>query len=76
MKFEAQLPEVIQVEHISRIGDIKSIWRQGVKELEAVFQEHIARMSDEFDSKAQEYEKLRMQLIANYDYLKRWYAEM
>ena len=76
MSFDAKLPEVIQVEYISRIGDLKSIWRQGIKELEATFQEHLSRMTDQFDSKAQEYERLRQQLIANHEYLKRFNAEM
>ena len=46
MNFEAQLPNVIDVDFIGRISDIKSIWRQGIKELELTFQEHIGRISD------------------------------
>ena len=59
MKFEAEWPELLQVEHISKISEIRNQWRMGIKEVEMLFNDHINKVSDEFSSKADEYERLR-----------------
>ena len=56
MKFEAEWPDLLQVEHIGKISEIKNEWRMGIKEIEMMFNDHINKMSDKFSDKANEYE--------------------
>ena len=76
MKFEAEWPELMSVEHISKISEIRNNWRMGIKEVEMMFNDHINKVSDQFSAKADEYERLRQMLIAQLEYLKRWYLDM
>ena len=61
---------------MSRISDVKSIWRSGIKQIEEIFSEHIAKINDLFDDRALEYDKIRDQLITNHEFLKRFYMDM
>ena len=76
MEFLLPLPEEIYVEKISRISDVKAIWRDGIKQIENMFSDHVQKINDIFDDKAMEYEKIREQLIINHDWLRRHYLEM
>ena len=55
---------------------MKSVWRSGIKQIEEIFAEHIAKISDMFDDRAMEYERIRDQLITNHEFLKRFYMDM
>ena len=44
-RFLVQLPEDVRVERIARVADVKTIWRQGITELEEIFADHIFKMS-------------------------------
>lgn len=70
--FTAPLPEVIHIERVGRISDIKSIWRSGIKQIEEIFADHVARINDLFDERALEFDRLRDQLLTNHEFLKRF----
>ena len=74
--FNVPLPETIEIDRMSRISEVKSIWRSGIKQLEEIFADHIARINDLFDERALEYDKVRDQLITNHEFLKRYYMHM
>lgn len=74
--FNVPLPETIEIDRMSRISEVKSIWRSGIKQLEEIFADHIARINDLFDERALEYDKIRDQLITNHEFLKRYYLHM
>jgi len=57
--FNVPLPEIIEIDRMSRISEVKSIWRSGIKQLEEIFADHIARINDLFDERALEYDKIR-----------------
>ena len=76
MDFNIPLPENVNIDRMSRISDVKSIWRSGIKQIEEIFSEHIAKINDLFDDRALEYDKIRDQLITNHEFLKRFYMDM
>lgn len=59
LDFNVPLPETINIDRMSRISDVKSIWRSGIKQIEEIFAEHIAKINDLFDDRALEYDKIR-----------------
>ena len=61
---------------MARISDVKSVWRSGIKQIEEIFAEHIAKINDMFDDRALEYDRIRDQLITNHEFLKRFYQDM
>lgn len=61
---------------MARISDVKSVWRSGIKQIEEIFAEHIAKINDMFDDRALEYDRIRDQLITNHEFLKRFYMDM
>ena len=76
LDFNIPLPETVNIDRMSRISDVKSIWRSGIKQIEEIFSEHIAKINDLFDDRALEYDKIRDQLITNHEFLKRFYMDM
>ena len=70
------LPETINIDRMGRISDVKSVWRSGIKQIEEIFAEHIAKINDMFDDRALEYDRIRDQLITNHEFLKRFYQDM
>ena len=68
--FNQPLPEIINMERMGRISDVKAIWRAGIKQIEEIFADHVARINDLFDDRALEYDKVRDQLITNHEWLK------
>ena len=70
------LPETINIDRMARISDVKSVWRSGIKQIEEIFAEHIAKINDMFDDRALEYDRIRDQLITNHEFLKRFYMDM
>lgn len=76
LDFNVPLPEKINIDRLSRISDVKSIWRSGIKQIEEIFADHIAKINDLFDERALEFDRLRDQLITNHDFLKRFYQDM
>ena len=73
MTFEVQLPEYITIDTLSRASEMRSEWRQGMKELEDCFQNVLSRMTDTFDSKIGEYDRIRGQICINHEFLMRYY---
>ena len=49
LDFNVPLPHDIHVDRMSRISDVKSIWRSGIKQIEEIFADHIAKINDLFD---------------------------
>lgn len=47
-----------------------------MKKLEEVFQDHIQKMTIEFDMKTSEYTTVRDQLVANHDFLMKFLASI
>jgi len=76
LDFNVPLPEKINIDRLSRISDVKSIWRSGIKQIEEIFADHIAKINDLFDERALEFERIRDQLMNNHDFLKRFYQDM
>jgi predicted DNA-binding protein (UPF0278 family) len=76
MTFEVELPEYITIETLSRASEIRTEWRQGMKELEDCFQNVLSRMSETFDSKIGEYDRIRGQIVINHEFLMRYYEDM
>lgn len=76
LNFNVPLPEVINIDRMSRISDVKSVWRSGIKQIEEIFAEHIAKINDMFDDRALEYDRIRDQLITNHEFLKRFHMQM
>ena len=54
------------------MSEMKSIWRSGIKQLEEIFADHIARINDLFEDRAAEFDRIRDQLLTNHDFLKRF----
>lgn len=75
-RFLVDLPEKISVTNWSKVGEIKSTWKKGIREIESIFQDHMSRICDLFEEKAMEYEGIRNQLIINHDFLNRYYLDM
>ena len=76
LNFLVPLPEDIVVERISRVSEVKSIWRSGIKQIEEIFADHIMKINEIYDDKAMEYERVREKLITNHEFLKRFYIDM
>lgn len=76
LNFNVPLPETINIDRLGRISDVKSVWRSGIKQLEEIFAEHIAKINDMFDDRALEYDRIRDQLIGNHEFLKRFHQDM
>ena len=74
--FRVQVPELVTVERINRVNELKIIWRQGIRELEEVFANHINRMEDEFDARCAELDLIRQQLLRNQKFLDQYYIDM
>jgi hypothetical protein len=72
LNFDVPLPETIKIDRISRMSEMKSIWRSGIKQIEDIFADHIARINDLFDDRAAEFDRIRDQLLTNHDFLKRF----
>ncbi len=75
IRLDVPLPEDISLDNLPRINDMKQIWRAGIKQLEDVFAEHIAKMNDAFEKKALEFDRVREQLIRNHNFIKKFYAD-
>jgi hypothetical protein len=75
-KFLAPLPEKIDITNWSKVGEIKTTWKKGIREIESIFQDHMSKICDMFEMKAMEYEGIRNQLIINHDFLNRYYLDM
>ena len=75
-RFLVDLPEIINVTSWSKVGEIKTTWKKGIREIESVFQDHMSRICDMFEEKGMEYERIRNQLIINHDFLNRYYLDM
>ena len=75
-RFLVQLPEDVRVERIARVVDVKTIWRQDIRELETIFADHISKMSEQFEDYAMEYETVRGQISTNHAFLQRYYLDM
>ena len=71
-----KMPHEVTMTTIPRMNDLRGIWRQGLQQLEIVFQDHISQMNVEFDAKAIEFDKIREQLVINYEFLQRFYVDM
>ena len=69
-------PEIIDVVRIQSFTEVKSIWREGIKTLEDVFNDYIVRINEEFMRKCEEFERIRRQLLANHEWLNGYYEEM
>ena len=67
--YKLELPYHVEIMNIPRLSEIKSIWHTGLKRLEEVFQDHIQKMTIEFDIKTSEYSEVRDQLVANHEFL-------
>lgn len=59
LNFNVPLPETVHIERMGRISEVKSIWRSGIKQIEEIFSDHIAKINDLFDERALEYDKIR-----------------
>jgi hypothetical protein len=59
MTFEVTLPELIDIGVLGRASDIKSVWRQGMKELEDCFQNVLGQMNDTLEGRINEYDRVR-----------------
>jgi len=67
--FMRPFPEVIDVVRIQSFTDVKGIWREGITTLEGVFADYMSRINDEFMRKCEEFERIRRQLLNNYEWL-------
>lgn len=75
-RFLVSLPEKITITSWSKVGEIKTTWKKGIREIESIFQDHMSRICDMFEEKSMEYERIRNQLIINHDFLNRYYLDM
>lgn len=75
IRLDVPLPEDITIDNLPKINDMKQIWRAGIKQLEDVFAEHISKMNDAFEKKALEFDRVREQLLRNYNFIKKFYAD-
>ena len=55
---------------------MRNDWRSGMKDVEMLFIDHLNKSADMFGTKANEFEKIRMQLVNNHEYLISWYKRM
>jgi hypothetical protein len=68
LDFVIDWPYPLEVEYMSKVAEVRALWRGGVIDLN--------KINDEFGAIADEFEKIRRQLIANHEYLLSWYKRM
>ena len=64
------------VNSIPGMGDIVNTWRVGVKSIQDMFNEHVETMTYEFERKTQQFDKTKLQLTENHQFLKQFYIDM
>ena len=58
-RFLVPLPEDIDPVRISKISEVKTVWKKGIREMEMIFENHVNRICDIFEDKTLEYDHVR-----------------
>ena len=75
-KNDIRLPHDITINVVQNVGDLKNTWRGGMKKIENEFMALIRKLEAEFDQKTAELERLRKQLMENFEFLKQYERDM
>jgi len=76
LSFIAPLPYEITLRSIPNINETRSIWNNGVNELQNVFNQIISKMNMEFDAKVIEFDSVSSKIQSNHEFLIDWYQKM